>query len=139
MNMNAHKPTYTSWHNMKSRCLYKSMGNYERYGAKGITFDPQWNNYKDFVEDMGERPDGMTLDRIDPSKGYCKENCRWATPAQQQANRKNCMHLTYNGITQTSADWSRSLGLAKGAVWNRIKAGWSVEEAVTTRKVGAAY
>jgi len=115
------------------------MGNYERYGAKGVTFDPRWNKYKDFLEDMGERPDGMTLDRIDPSKGYSKENCRWATPAQQQANRKNCMHLTYNGITQTAADWARSLGLAKGAVWNRIKAGWPVEKAVTTRKVGSAY
>ena len=139
MNKNAHKPTYISWHNMKSRCLYKSMGNYERYGAKGVTFDPRWNEYKYFLEDMGERPDGMTLDRIDSSKGYSKENCRWATPAQQQANRKNCMHLTYNGITQTSADWARSLGLAKGAVWNRIKAGWPVEKAVTTRKVGSAY
>lgn len=81
----------------------------------------------------------MTLDRIDNTKGYFKENCRWATPAQQQANRKNCMHLTYNGVTKTSAEWARDLGLAKGAVWGRIKLGWPVEKAVTFRKVGTAY
>lgn len=135
MNKNAHQPTYISWRNMKARCLYKSMGNYERYGAKGITFDPKWQSYYAFLEDMGERPEGMTLDRIDSNKGYFKENCRWATPSQQQANRRNCMHLTYKGITQTSAEWSRSLGLTKAAVWQRIvKYGWTVEQALTLPK-----
>lgn len=115
------------------------MGNYARYGGAGVTYDKLWDSYDQFLQDMGERPDGMTLDRIDSSKGYSKQNCRWATPAQQQANRKNCMHLTYQGVTQTAAEWSRQLGLAKGAVWNRIKNGWPVELAVTAPKGGAAY
>jgi len=139
MRKDCHKPTYISWHNMKSRCDHTTSGNYSRYGAVGVTYVSDWKSYDKFLEDVGERPEGMTLDRIDSSKGYSKNNCRWATPAQQQANRKNCMHLTYNGVTQTSAEWSRSLGLAKGAVWNRIKLGWPVEKAVTTRKVGTAY
>lgn len=139
MRKDCHNPTYISWKNMRNRCNYPSSGNYCRYGAVGISYDPDWDSYDNFLSDMGERPDGMTLDRIDSSKNYSKSNCRWATPSQQQSNRKNCMHLTYNGITQTAADWSKSLGLAKGAVWNRIKAGWAIEKAVTTRKVGKAY
>ena len=128
--------TYISWRSMISRCTLPSMPSYKRYGAKGIGFDKSWNDFNQFLKDMGERPEGMSLDRIDSSKSYSKENCRWATPAQQQANRKNCMHLTYNGTTKTAAEWASDLNLTKGAVWNRIKLGWPVEKAVTTRKVG---
>ena len=121
---------------MRNRCRLKTVWNYASYGGAGLSYEPSWESYDNFLLDMGERPDGMTLDRIDNTKGYYKDNCRWATPAQQQANRSNCMMLTYKGVTQTSADWSRHLGLAKGAVWNRIKLGWTVERAVTTRKAG---
>ena len=124
---------------MRSRCDHPCSGNYSRYGAVGVTYTSDWKSYDKFLEDMGERPEGMTIDRIDHTKGYSKENCRWATPAQQQANRKNCMNLTHNGITKTAAEWAKSLGLAKGAVWNRIKAGWPVDKAVTMRKAGTAY
>ena len=136
MRKNVHQPTYQSWRSLRNRCNNKNTWNYFRYGGAGIKYDPSWNDYEIFLRDMGERPKGMTLDRIDNSKDYAKDNCRWATPAQQQANRKNCMRLTYNGITQTSAEWSRQLGLAKGAVWNRIKNGWPIERAVTTGKAG---
>jgi hypothetical protein len=100
-----------------------------------VTYVSDWKSYDKFLEDIGERPEGMTLDRIDSSKGYSKENCRWATPSQQQSNRKNCMHLTYNGVTQTAAEWSRSIGLTKAAVWQRIvKYGWTIEQALTLPK-----
>lgn len=136
MRKNCHKQTYISWRGMRNRCRLKNVWNYASYGGAGLSYEPSWESFDNFLLDMGERPDGMTLDRIDNSKGYYKDNCRWATPAQQQANRSNCMMLTYEGITQTSAEWSRQLGLAKGAVWNRIKLGWTVERAVTTRKAG---
>jgi len=136
MRKNCHKPTYISWRSMRNRCRLKNVWNYASYGGAGLSYEPSWESFDKFLLDMGERPDGMTLDRIDNTKGYYKDNCRWATPAQQQANRSNCMLLTYGGITQTAADWSRQLGLAKGAVWNRIKLGWTVERAVTTRKAG---
>ena len=139
MRKNGHKPTYASWQSMKSRCGNPCAGNYERYGAKGVTYDESWETFDNFLEDMGERPDGKTLDRIDSKKGYSKDNCRWATPSEQQSNRKNCMQITYNGITQTAAAWAKNLGLSKSTVWNRIKAGWNIEEAVTTTKAGTYH
>ena len=135
MRKNCHKPTYISWKGMRNRCRLKNVWNYASYGGAGLSYEPSWESYDNFLLDMGERPDGMTLDRIDNTKGYYKDNCRWATPAQQQANRSNCLIITYNGITQTSADWSKQLGLTKGAVWQRIvKYGWAIEKAVTLPK-----
>ncbi len=80
-------PTYNSWRAMKARCKYKSHWMYSHYGGNGITYDPRWETFLNFLQDMGERPKGTTLDRIEGDKGYCKENCRWATPAMQAFNR----------------------------------------------------
>ena len=133
----AHYRTYKSWQALKDRCNRAKCINYNKYGGAGVTYDPSWEKYDQFLADMGERPEGMTLDRIDNSKGYSKENCRWATYEQQLANRSCSMNITYNGITQSASMWAKSLGLAKGAVWNWIKLlGWDVERAVTTGKVG---
>ena len=128
--------TYSSWRSMIRRCSVKSSYNYARYGGAGIVFDLAWKDFNKFFSDMGERPDGTSLDRIDTNKGYSKDNCRWETSQQQQSNRNCCMNLTYNGVTKTSAEWSTELKLSKSAVWNRIKLGWPVEKAVTTRKAG---
>jgi len=120
---------------MKNRCRLKNLWNYEFYGGAGITYDPSWDSFDKFLLDMGERPDGMTLDRIDGTQGYFKENCRWATYKQQQNNRKSCLHLTYNGVTQNASDWAAQMGLTKSAVWMRVtKYGWSIEKALTTPK-----
>lgn len=135
MRKDCHKPTYYSWRNLRNRCNYKKAWNYSRYGGSGISYDPSWDSYDKFLSDMGERPEGTTLDRIDNDKGYFKENCRWATCKQQQSNRRNCLQITYNGVTQTAADWAYQMGLTKSAIWMRItKYGWSVEKALTTPK-----
>lgn len=70
-------PTYRSWMRMRSLCLHKNNPNYHRFGGMGITFSRYWNFFEGFLEDMGERPDGMVLQRKDKSKGFCKENCFW--------------------------------------------------------------
>lgn len=120
---------------MKNRCKRSKTWNYNRYGGAGITYDPRWDVFAEFFADMGQRPEGTTLDRIDSTQNYCKNNCRWATPAQQQANRKNCLILTHNGVTKTAAEWSVDLGLSKGAVWNRVMLqNWPVDKAVTLPK-----
>jgi hypothetical protein len=70
---------------MRSRVLCSSDGGYEKY--KNCPIDSRWNRFMNFYEDMGDRPEGMTIDRKDNSKGYYKDNCRWATPKQQARNR----------------------------------------------------
>ena len=82
-------PTYISWYCMKTRCNNKNDPNYRNYGAKGISYDPAWQNYVNFKTDVGERPKGMTLGRKDHSQNYSKANCRWETPKQQAQTRPN--------------------------------------------------
>jgi len=128
-------PTYVSWRCLVGRCTNPSFGNYKSYGGVGITLNSSWLDFEKFVLDMGNRPKGKTLDRIDTTKGYSKDNCRWATPKEQQTNRKCALFLTYNGVTKNAREWARDLNLAPGAVWMRIKKhGWSVERAVTSPK-----
>lgn len=83
-------PTYRSWQSMKDRCLNKKSRNIVWYGEKGVKVCEQWMTYEGFLADMGERPEGMTLDRINPFGDYEPDNCRWADAATQKANtRKN--------------------------------------------------
>jgi hypothetical protein len=82
-------PTHQSWRALRDRCKAKSGKNVEYYFARGISYDPRWEVFVDFLEDMGERPEGTTIDRIDGTKGYYKENCRWASAKTQVDNRRS--------------------------------------------------
>lgn len=81
-------PTYISWRAMKVRCTSKNRDGAKYYVGRAITYDLRWRDFSAFLEDMGERPEGRTLDRINNDLGYSKANCRWATPYQQTHNRR---------------------------------------------------
>jgi hypothetical protein len=83
-------PTYRTWKEMRQRCKNPNATQYKWYGAKGINIDSKWDEYANFVLDMGERPKGKTIDRIDPDKNYNKENCRWATAKEQAETNRGC-------------------------------------------------
>lgn len=90
---------HISWTLMKQRCLNPKDPSYGNYGGRGITYDPHWESFENFYRDMGERPEGMTLDRIDVNGNYTKENCRWALDSVQAHNRRKMKFLGDNPTT----------------------------------------
>lgn len=127
--------TYRSWSAMKTRCYNKNSRDYGGWGARGIIVCDRWKkSFLDFYEDMGARPDGMTLDRIDPNGNYEPSNCRWATPKTQINNRRDTRIVELNGIKMPLADACEITGISAILVNNRLRAGFPMEYALTTPK-----
>lgn len=127
--LNWKSKTYSVWDSMIQRCNNPKATKYNNYGGRGITHDPSWFKFVNFLKDMGERPEGLTLDRIDNEKGYCKENCRWASYEEQNRNTRTNKFITHNGITKTNQEWANELGFPSSTLYNRVfTRGWSVEE-----------
>lgn len=124
---------YASWLSMKARCLNVKNPSYKAYGAAGITIDSRWLKFENFYEDMGDRPEGTTLDREDNSKGYSKDNCRWATKAEQMSNRSNSLRYEYRGRMLSRTELAKLAGISVTTMQQRLyKLHWTVEEAVNT-------
>lgn len=125
-------PTYATWRGMKDRCNNPKHSAYRRYGGKGVKVCERWNDFPAFLADMGERPKGKTLDRIDPSGDYCPENCRWATPKEQAANLPHAKRITgANGELVSGAEFARQHGVKVDDFHYRLRKGMSPLEAVT--------
>ena len=128
-------PEYNNWCLMRSRCANPNNRNYSDYGGRGIRVCPRWENFADFLTDMGPRPSPKhTLDRFPDQNGnYEKSNCRWATKIEQANNKRNNRLITIAGKTDTLANWARLHGINYRLVHARIsQGGWSVQQALTT-------
>lgn len=99
-------PTYKTWCEIKHRCYNSNCSHYKNYGARGIKMCDMWfYSYENFLDDMGERPEGMSIDRIDVNGDYEPSNCRWADSETQCNNRRNNIYIEYNGETKTLKQW----------------------------------
>jgi hypothetical protein len=114
---------YSSWAAAKNRTTNPRSKDYYRYGGAGIGFSERWMKFENFFEDMGERPLGTSLDRIDGTKGYEKGNCRWATPKVQAQNRKDLVVVKTVLGHIPLVEYAKQLGLTKGAAHQRLKRG----------------
>ena len=122
---------YGVWHAMRQRCLNPSDATYQEYGGRGISVCQAWGDFARFLSDMGPRPEGYTLDRIDNDGPYSPENCRWAPPVVQANNRRSNVAVTAFGETLTLAKWARRAGITSSCLRHRLKSGWTPEDAVS--------
>lgn len=124
--------TYRIWSDMVTRTSNPAAKGYAYYGARGITISESWRQFENFFLDMGECPEGLTLERIDNNKGYSKENCRWASRKEQANNRRSNRLETYQGRTQTLKQWCEELGCNYQKINLRLtRLKWSLEKALT--------
>lgn len=123
--------TYHSWMTMKARCSNPNSNRHSNYGGRGIKVCERWAKFENFLEDMGERPDGMSLDRINSDGDYEPGNCKWSTQKEQQNNRRNNMLIELDGVTMTLAQWSEKTGFDATTISTRIRRGWSCHDALT--------
>jgi hypothetical protein len=124
-------PTYYSWQAMKERCTKPNHPAYHRYGGRGISFCERWKEFVPFLEDMGERPDGLSLDRYPNKDGhYEKSNCRWASPSDQMRNTSSNRMITFDGETMALAAWAELYGIKYSTLRERLQRGWPMEDAL---------
>jgi hypothetical protein len=123
--------TYRSWVSMRARCNNPKDPSYARYGGRGIRVCSRWNDFSAFLADMGERPHGSSIDRIDNNGDYCPENCRWSTNIEQQNNKRTNRVVEFGGERLTISQWARKLGMSKLTLIARLNDGWTPERAIT--------
>jgi len=133
--MTGHPYLKTWWH-MKARCFNKDNLKYNDYGGRGITVCDEWLdacNFIAYLENMGERPDGWTMDRIDNNGNYEPGNIRWASLTTQANNKRNIKQYKFDGLELTLTGWSNQLGIKFSTLYMRIHSyGWSIDKALST-------
>lgn len=124
--------TYRSWLHMNQRCNNPNNTSWPSYGGRGIKICSEWEDFVIFLQDMGERPDGMTLDRINNDGNYEPSNCRWATVSQQADNTSKTVYLTYEGQIKTVMQWAEEFGMKHSTLYSRVfQQGKTVDQALT--------
>ena len=124
-------PTYRVWICMKKRCFNPKTNVYHLYGGRGITICDRWMTFDNFLADMGEKPEKLTIERINNDGNYEPGNCKWATQLEQNLNTRTVRIISFNGIKDSVSGWARRIGMSAGALGHRIRAGWPIEIALT--------
>lgn len=124
-------PIYYIWRSMMDRCHAPKSHAYSRYGGRGINVCERWQSFEDFYADMGDRPEGKSLERIDNNGDYSPENVVWADAKAQANNRRSNVILEHNGEKKTMQQWADQLGVKIQTIWARIDRGWTVDRALT--------
>jgi hypothetical protein len=127
-------PEFAIWRSMLGRCRNKNCKSWKRYGGRGIEVCERWNEFQNFYDDMGDRPPGLELERIDNDGNYEPGNCRWASHVEQANNRRNNRFLEARGQKMTIAQWSRETGLLQSTIWQRMARGWPASDILATEK-----
>lgn len=125
-----HSAEYRSWKDMRSRCNNPNDSDFAGYGGRGIKVDPRWSDFETFAADMGCRPRGCTLDRIDVNAGYSPENCRWANATTQANNKRSNRVIEFDGRAQTLQQWCREFNIETSKVRYRLSHGMSLLDAL---------
>lgn len=124
--------SYSIWKHITQRCLNKNNPSYKNYGGRGITICERWKDYANFFADMGDCPEGMSIDRIDNNGNYEPSNCRWADKKTQANNTRTNIFIKHDGETLTIKQWSEKLSIPYLTLYQRIfKLSWPIKRAFT--------
>lgn len=124
--------TYSSWQAMRGRCENENNSHYKNYGGRGIRVCARWHSFENFLEDMGERPAGHSIERHDISLGYEPGNCSWIPSRMQSMNTTRSVKITWNGETKNQCEWANQIGITPRALAIRIER-WGIERAMTEK------
>jgi hypothetical protein len=126
---------YDSWKGMRARCSNPSHISYKNYGGRGISVCNEWQDFENFYADMGDRPEGATLERIDNDKGYSKDNCKWASWSENNRNRRSIRIVELDGVSKSVVEWAEVTGLKIQTICSRLNKGWTAERTLTEKAV----
>jgi hypothetical protein len=126
-------PMYRMWKHMRSRCNNPNNSRYADYGGRGIKVCERWSMFNNFIKDMGPKPEGKSLDRVDNSKGYSPENCRWSTIKEQANNKRNNRLFNIGGAIKTLAQWIDESEVKSSTIRQRFYGfKWDIEKSLSS-------
>ena len=125
-------PVYKAWQMMRDRCENSANPHFHNYGGRGIAVCERWQEFSNFLADMGMRPKGFDIDREDNDKGYEPGNCRWVTRKRNMNNLRGNNRIEYDGQSRTVPEWAEILGMHEETLRHRVNRGWTAERAIET-------
>ena len=132
----SHSRLYHIWNGMKMRCSNPKAISYKYYGARGVNVCDEWQSFVPFMEwaTANGYEEHLTIDRINTNGNYCPENCRWATCKEQQNNTRYTKSIEMHGERHSVMEWAGILGIPHTTLYNRLRRGWDINRALTTKR-----